>query len=61
MVHDLASANLSLQKDRIQNVRRLINLAGPLKQLSDLVKITGIEYIPMQRFTGYVLVTGYNS
>jgi hypothetical protein len=48
-IQDLGSANLRLRRDRIKNIRRLINLSTVLKPLSDLVQSASPEFKPMQR------------
>ena len=47
IVHDLGSADLRLRRDRIANIRRLINLSTLLIPLSDLVKSARGEFQPM--------------
>jgi hypothetical protein len=44
VVHDLGSANMKLRRDRIENIRRLINLSTFLGPLSDLVKSARGEF-----------------
>lgn len=50
VVHDLAHANLRLRRDRIKNIRRLINLAGLFQTLADLVRAPEPEFEPIDRF-----------
>jgi len=51
VVHDIAKADLSLIRDRIQNICRLINIAGLLQQLADLVRPLDPEFEVFQRFS----------
>jgi hypothetical protein len=37
-VHDIVSADLQVRRDRILNIRRLINLSGVVQVLSDVVE-----------------------
>ena len=56
VVHDIATADLSLTKDRIRNIRRLINIAGLLQQLPDLVRPPDAEFEVFQRFSPSVIL-----
>jgi hypothetical protein len=47
--HKIASANLSLRKDRIRSIRRLINLAGLFQTLADMIPMAGIEFATIER------------
>jgi len=49
VVHDLVTANLRLRRERIKNMRRLINLSPLLKPLSDILQRASGEYQPIQR------------
>jgi len=49
-VHDIAYADLSLRRDRIRNLCRLINIAGVLQQLADLVRAPDAEFEVLERF-----------
>jgi hypothetical protein len=46
---DCASADLRLRKDRILNIRRLINLSGVMQVLRDVVEPGDAEFIVSQR------------
>jgi hypothetical protein len=50
VVHDIAEADLSLRRDRIENICRLINIAGVLQQLADLVRPVDAEFEVLERF-----------
>ena len=56
VVHDIANADLSLTRDRIRNICRLINIAGLLQQLADLVRPLDAEFEVFQRFSPLVVV-----
>ncbi|KAF8586012.1 hypothetical protein K439DRAFT_1632090 [Ramaria rubella] len=58
IILDLASANLRIRRDRIINIRRLINLSTLLKPLSDLVQSASGEFQPMERNFSTVEITG---
>jgi hypothetical protein len=49
-VHDIVSADLRLRKDRILNIRCLINLSGVMQALSDVVEPGDAEFSVLQRF-----------
>ncbi|KAF8576604.1 hypothetical protein K439DRAFT_646707 [Ramaria rubella] len=57
IILDLASANLRIRRDRIINIRRLINLSTLLKPLSDLVQSASGEFQPMERNFSTVEIT----
>ncbi|KAF8512677.1 hypothetical protein BU17DRAFT_53952, partial [Hysterangium stoloniferum] len=48
VIQDLCSANLRFRRERIANIRWLINLSALLKPLSDLVQSASGEFQPMQ-------------
>jgi hypothetical protein len=50
VVTDIAYANLRLRRDRIKNIRRLINIAGLLQRLADLVRPADAEFDVLERF-----------
>ena len=49
VIIDLASADLRLRRDRIANIRRLINLTTLFKPLADLVQAKVVEFQPIER------------
>ena len=49
-VHDIVSADLGLRRDRILNIRRLINLSGVLQTLSDVIEPSDAEFTALPRF-----------
>lgn len=51
VVHDIVEADLSLRRDRIKNICRLINIAGILQQLADLVRPLDAEFEVLERFS----------
>jgi len=51
VVHDIAEADLSLRRDRIKNICRLINIAAILQQLADLVRPLDAEFEVLERFS----------
>ncbi|KAF8586390.1 hypothetical protein K439DRAFT_964937 [Ramaria rubella] len=57
IILDLASANLRIRRDRIINIRQLINLSTLLKPLSDLVQAASGEFQPMERNFSTVEIT----
>ncbi|KAF8572904.1 hypothetical protein K439DRAFT_1643341 [Ramaria rubella] len=57
IILDLASANLRIRRDRIINIRRLINLTTLLKPLSDIVQSASGEFQPMKRNFSTVEIT----
>ena len=50
IVHDIVSADLRLRKNRILNIRRLINLSGVMQTPSDVVEPCDAEFSVLQRF-----------
>lgn len=56
LVHDIVTTNLSLTKDRIRNICRLINMAGLLQQLADLVRPVDAEFEVLQRYSPVVVL-----
>jgi hypothetical protein len=44
IVHIIAHANLRRRRDRIMNIRRLINIAGLFQTLADLVRPVDAEF-----------------
>ncbi|KAF8508186.1 hypothetical protein BU17DRAFT_56879 [Hysterangium stoloniferum] len=57
-VHDIAYANLRLRRDRIKNIRRLINLSGLLQSLADLVQPADAEFEVLERDNCTVEIAG---
>jgi len=56
VVHDIANVDLRLTRDRIRNICRLINIAGLLQQLADLVRPLDAEFEVFQRFSPLVVL-----
>jgi hypothetical protein len=50
IVHDIVSADLQDRRDRILNIRRLINLSGVVQVLSDVVEPGDPEFKVLQWF-----------
>lgn len=48
-MNDIAHADLSLRRDRIKNICRLINIAGILQHLADLVRPLDAEFEVLER------------
>ena len=49
IIIDLAKADLRLRRDRIANIRHLINLTTLFKPLADLVQAKVAEFQPIER------------
>jgi len=49
VVHDLVTVNLQLTKDRISNVRHLINLASLLAPLAVMIQSSIPEFLSVTR------------
>lgn len=60
VVHNVAPANLSLRKDRIKNICRLINVARLLQTLADLDQTPDAEFRVFERDDCTVEITGRN-
>lgn len=56
VVHDIAYADLSLIRDRLRNICRLINIAELLQQLADLVRPLDAEFEVLQRFSPLIIL-----
>ncbi|GJJ15907.1 hypothetical protein Clacol_010185 [Clathrus columnatus] len=59
VVYDIAHADLGLQKERILNLRRLINLAGILHMLADIVRYRDAEFEALERDNSTVEIVSY--
>ena len=59
IVHDIAKADLRLKKDRILNIRRLINLSPICKILSDMVRPAESEFEKLERQYCTVEIAGH--
>jgi hypothetical protein len=55
IVRDIVSADLQVRRDRILNIRRLINLSGVVQVLSDVVEPGDPEFKVMRRFLSVFL------
>jgi hypothetical protein len=51
VVHNIVDADLSLRRDRIKNICRLINIAGVLQHLAELVRPLDAEFELLERFS----------
>jgi len=49
VVHDLVTVDLQLTKDRISNVRHLINLASLLAPLAEIIPSSMPEFLTIMR------------
>ncbi|KAN0080641.1 hypothetical protein V8E54_003845 [Elaphomyces granulatus] len=58
VVHDIARANLRLRRDRIRNMRRLINISGLFQVLSDIVRPPDAEFVKLGRDNSTVEIAG---
>jgi hypothetical protein len=50
VIHNIAQANLSFRRERIRNIRRLINLSKLFHNLVELVRPTDAEFEKLERF-----------
>ena len=55
VVHDIVYANLRYRRNRIKNICRLINIAGLLHHLADLVRPIDSEFEVSERFSPLIV------
>ncbi|THU97186.1 hypothetical protein K435DRAFT_857810 [Dendrothele bispora CBS 962.96] len=58
VVYDIARADLRFRRDRIRNICRLINLAGLVRALANLVRPSCAEFVKRERENSTVEIAG---